>query len=162
MPNSIKRNKGKAPKGLQNFFEPMFEFIRDDVVIPNIGEKHYKKYLPFIMTMFFFIWIVNLVRFSSYWGKCFWKYCIYTGYWQCITLVGYRIFREQTLLEAYFVDSRRATSIENYHVASRIVGDYHKTICFDDSFVRQHHSRTHDYIEFNKFHIHISRNGTWC
>jgi F-type H+-transporting ATPase subunit a len=58
---SIKRNKGKAPKGLQNLVEPLFEFIRDDIVIPNVGEKHYKKYLPFIMSLFFFIWIVNLL-----------------------------------------------------------------------------------------------------
>ena len=59
--SSVNKNKGKAPKGIQNLIEPIFEFIRDDVVIPNIGEKKYKKYLPYIMTIFFFIWVNNLL-----------------------------------------------------------------------------------------------------
>jgi F-type H+-transporting ATPase subunit a len=35
-------------------------FIRDDIAIPNIGEKHYKKYMSYLLTVFFFIWFVNL------------------------------------------------------------------------------------------------------
>jgi len=52
---------GQAPKGAQNFFEMIIVFIRDEVVIPNIGEKKYKTYLPYLLTLFFFIWINNML-----------------------------------------------------------------------------------------------------
>ena len=55
------KQSGKAPKGAQNFFELLVIFIRDEVVIPNLGEKHYRKYLPYLLTLFFFIWINNML-----------------------------------------------------------------------------------------------------
>ncbi|MCC7303678.1 MAG: F0F1 ATP synthase subunit A [Bacteroidia bacterium] len=55
------RNKGKAPTGIQSFFEPLIIFVRDDVARPNIGEKKYEKYMPFLLTAFFFIWISNMM-----------------------------------------------------------------------------------------------------
>jgi F-type H+-transporting ATPase subunit a len=58
---AYKRNPGKAPKGLQGFMEPIILFVRDDIVIPNIGEKHYKRFLPYLLTIFFFIWILNTI-----------------------------------------------------------------------------------------------------
>lgn len=59
----IARNyrKSMAPKGAAKFFEPLVLFIRDDIAIPNIGEKHYKRYMVFLLTVFFFIWFLNLV-----------------------------------------------------------------------------------------------------
>ncbi len=50
-----------APKGKQNFLEVFVLFVRDDIAIPNIGEKKYAKYMPFLLTIFFFIWINNLI-----------------------------------------------------------------------------------------------------
>ncbi len=58
--NSYKRRKGKAPKGLQSFLEPLIIFIRDDIAKNSIGEKKYEKYLPFLLTIFFFIFFNNL------------------------------------------------------------------------------------------------------
>ena len=51
---------GGIGKGAGRFFEPIVLFIRDEIAIPNIGEKHYKKYMSFLLTIFFFIWFVNL------------------------------------------------------------------------------------------------------
>jgi F-type H+-transporting ATPase subunit a len=48
-----------APKGWQNAIEPVVTFVRDDVAKPNLGHK-YKKYLPYLLTVFFFILINNL------------------------------------------------------------------------------------------------------
>jgi F-type H+-transporting ATPase subunit a len=53
-------NEGKAPKGIQSFFEPIIIFIRDEVARPNIGDKH-EKFLPYLLTIFFFIWFNNLM-----------------------------------------------------------------------------------------------------
>jgi len=54
------KRKGKAPKGIQSFMEPLILFIRDEVAKPSIG-KSYEKFLPFLLTIFFFIFINNLL-----------------------------------------------------------------------------------------------------
>ncbi len=56
---SYGKNNGIA-SGLGRFFEPIILYIRDDVAIPNIGEKHYKKYMSFLLTVFFFVWFLNI------------------------------------------------------------------------------------------------------
>lgn len=48
------------PKGVGRFFEPIVLYIRDDIAIPNIGEEKYQKYMPYLLTVFFFIWFLNL------------------------------------------------------------------------------------------------------
>ncbi len=48
------------PGGSAKFLEPIVVFVKDEIAIPNIGEKHYKKYLNFLLTIFFFIWFLNL------------------------------------------------------------------------------------------------------
>jgi F-type H+-transporting ATPase subunit a len=58
---SFKKNEGKAPTGIQSFMEPLILFIRDDVAVPNMGEKKAGKYLPLLLTIFFFIWINNIL-----------------------------------------------------------------------------------------------------
>lgn len=55
------KSAGKAPKGIQSVFEPLILFIKDDVAIPNIGKKKAMKFLPYLLTMFFFIWINNML-----------------------------------------------------------------------------------------------------
>lgn len=50
-----------APKGAAKFFEPLVLFVRDDIAIPNIGKKHYKKYMVYLLTVFFFIWFLNMI-----------------------------------------------------------------------------------------------------
>ncbi|NOY50786.1 MAG: F0F1 ATP synthase subunit A [Chlorobi bacterium] len=59
--NTYKKRKGQAPKGLQSFVEPIIIFIRDDVAKASIGEKKYERYLPFLLTIFFFILLNNLM-----------------------------------------------------------------------------------------------------
>jgi len=53
-------NKGQAPKGIQSLFETIIVFIRDDVARPSLGKK-YARYMPFLLTVFFFIWFNNLL-----------------------------------------------------------------------------------------------------
>jgi F-type H+-transporting ATPase subunit a len=55
-----KKNAGGAPRGIQSFFEPIILFVRDEVVKPSIGPK-YEKYLPYMLTLFFFIWFGNIL-----------------------------------------------------------------------------------------------------
>ena len=50
------KNAGKAPKGMQSLMEILIIFMRDGVVRPIIGEKHYERYLPYILTLFLFLY----------------------------------------------------------------------------------------------------------
>ncbi len=54
------RNPNTAPKGIQAIIEPIIIFVRDDIAKASIGPK-YKKFMPFLLTVFFFIWINNLL-----------------------------------------------------------------------------------------------------
>lgn len=49
-----------APKGMQNAIEPVITFIRDEVAKPNLGHK-FPRYMPLLLTIFFFIWINNML-----------------------------------------------------------------------------------------------------
>ena len=51
------RNKDQAPSGFQNAIEPIIMFVRDDIAKAAIGEKHYARFMPYLLTIFFFIWI---------------------------------------------------------------------------------------------------------
>lgn len=53
------KNEGTAPKGLQSLMEPIIVFVRDDVAKEYLG-KHYERFTPYLLTLFFFIWFSNL------------------------------------------------------------------------------------------------------
>ncbi|SFB76980.1 F0F1 ATP synthase subunit A [Zunongwangia sp. SCSIO 43204] len=55
-----KKNK-HAPKGFNNVLETFVLFVRDEIARPQIGEKKYMKFMPFLLTVFFFIWITNMI-----------------------------------------------------------------------------------------------------
>jgi F-type H+-transporting ATPase subunit a len=59
--NRYKKNPYNAPKGLQSWLEPMILFVRDDIARPSIGDKKYEKFMPYLLTIFFFIWINNML-----------------------------------------------------------------------------------------------------
>lgn len=59
--NKYKKNGAKvAPSGFQNAIEPVITFVRDEVGKPNLGHA-YEKYMPYLLTIFFFILINNIV-----------------------------------------------------------------------------------------------------
>lgn len=61
MARSYKKTGVSAPKGIQSFLEPVILFVRDDIAIPNIGKHKYERYMPYLLTAFFFILINNLM-----------------------------------------------------------------------------------------------------
>ena len=58
---AYKRMGISEPKGLMGFIEPVIVFIEEDVAIPNIGEDTYYRYMPYLLTIFFFILLNNLL-----------------------------------------------------------------------------------------------------
>lgn len=53
--------KGPIPTGFGRVLEPLILFIRDEIAIPNIGEKKYRKFMGYLLTVFFLIWLLNLL-----------------------------------------------------------------------------------------------------
>ena len=58
---SYKKTGISHPKGIQSFLEPIILFVRDDIAIANIGKHKYEKFMPYLLTVFFFILINNLM-----------------------------------------------------------------------------------------------------
>lgn len=56
---SYAKNGGIAT-GVGRFFEPLVVYVRDEIAIPNIGEKKYKKYMSYLLTIFFFVLFLNI------------------------------------------------------------------------------------------------------
>ena len=56
-----RENYARAPKGIQSWIEPIVIFVRDDIARPSIGNDKYERYLPYLLTIFFFIFINNLM-----------------------------------------------------------------------------------------------------
>ncbi|MCX7551358.1 F0F1 ATP synthase subunit A [Xanthomarina sp. F2636L] len=55
-----KKSNNKVPTGIAGFTEPLIVFVRDEIAKPMIGDYKYKKYMPYLLTIFFFIWINNI------------------------------------------------------------------------------------------------------
>jgi F-type H+-transporting ATPase subunit a len=51
----------EAPQGFAGLMEMMIMMVNDDIIRPSVGEKHYRKYSPYLLTAFFFIFVCNLM-----------------------------------------------------------------------------------------------------
>jgi F-type H+-transporting ATPase subunit a len=58
--SKYRKNGNVAPSGFQGMVEPVIVFVRDEVGKANLGHQ-YKKYMPYLLTVFFFILINNIV-----------------------------------------------------------------------------------------------------
>jgi len=58
--NKAKTRKNLAPKGVQNVVEMLVYFVRDEIAIPFAGKK-YKKLLPYLLTLFTFVLLANVI-----------------------------------------------------------------------------------------------------
>lgn len=61
MAKSYRDSGVSAPKGLQAILEPAVVFVRDDIAKLVLGKDHYEKYVPYLLSAFFFIWINNIL-----------------------------------------------------------------------------------------------------
>ncbi len=55
------KKKGPVPSGLQSFLEPIILFVRDEIAKPNIEAKKVNKFMPYLLSVFFFILVSNLI-----------------------------------------------------------------------------------------------------
>ncbi len=60
-----KKREGEAPKGIQSFFEPIIVFVRDEIARSWI-HKGADRFVPYLLTLFFFIWFSNLLGLTPF------------------------------------------------------------------------------------------------
>jgi len=51
----------RVPRGFRNFLEVIVKFLRDDVIYPNMGVENGRKFTPYLLTLFLFILIMNML-----------------------------------------------------------------------------------------------------
>jgi F-type H+-transporting ATPase subunit a len=56
-----RKPEDEAPKGFVGLIEMFVMMVNDDIIKPSIGEKKYKKFAPYLLTAFFFIFLTNLL-----------------------------------------------------------------------------------------------------
>jgi len=56
-----KRKPQAAPSGFWALLEILICFVRDEIAMPSIGKKDYKRFMPYLLSIFFFIWLNNLL-----------------------------------------------------------------------------------------------------
>ena len=67
--SKYRENINAKPKGLSQIYEILMEFIKNDIVIPNIGENYAKTWVPLAMTFFVFILTCNLLGLIPFFEK---------------------------------------------------------------------------------------------
>jgi F-type H+-transporting ATPase subunit a len=53
--------KSQVPTGVARLIEPLVLFVRDDIALQNIGHVKYKKFTPYLVSLFLFIWLLNIL-----------------------------------------------------------------------------------------------------
>ena len=58
--------KKQVPTGFGRVLEPLVLYVRDEIARPNIGDKHYRRFTGYLLTVFFFIWTLNLLGLTPF------------------------------------------------------------------------------------------------
>ncbi len=110
---SYAKNGGVAA-GAGRFFEPIVLYIRDEIAIPfNIREKHYKKYMSHLLTVFFFIWFLNIFGLTPLGINVTGNIAI-TACLAIVIFIITTLTANKKLLGTHFLDARSSCSNENY------------------------------------------------
>ena len=145
-----KKNKG-APSGMLSFLEPIVLFVRDDIVKPNIG-KHYNKFLPYLLTLFFFILINNLLGLLPGSANVTGNIAI-TLVLSCITLIVTNLSGNKSYWGHIFNPPGVPLALMPIMIPIELVGIF-QNLCIDDKTICQHFSRAYYYFKFNIINIH--------
>ncbi len=58
---TYKNGPNNLPKGFARALEPLVLYVRDEMAVPNIGKDKYKKFMPYLLSVFFLIFLLNLL-----------------------------------------------------------------------------------------------------
>lgn len=58
---AARKYEGSVPRGVASFMEPLVVFVRDEIALQNIGKKEHARFVPYLLSLFFFIWFNNVL-----------------------------------------------------------------------------------------------------
>ena len=64
-----RKNKTAQPKGISHIYEMLLQFIKEDIILPNIGEKDAKRWTPLVASFFIFILMCNFIGLIPFFEK---------------------------------------------------------------------------------------------
>ena len=153
---SYKKTGISEPKGLMGFIEPVIVFIEEDVAIPNIGEDKYARYMPYLLTVFFFILLNNLmglIPFFPFGANVTGNIAV------TFVLAIFTFFITNSAVTrrtgAYIQYTRSTGMACTYHDPGGDHRNVYQAICTDDPTFCQHYSRTHHCIEPDIHDLHF-------
>ncbi len=149
------KNKGNAPKGVQSFFEPIILFVRDEIVKPNIAH-HYERFLPYMLTLFFFILFGNLLGLLPGAGNLTGNIAV-TMTLAVITFLITNFNGNKGYWGSHTLDSRSAASFTHCNSACGDHRNFYKAILINDTFVCGDHRGSHCFAEFDLFDIYFRK-----
>ena len=165
MAGSYKSRQGQAPTGMTNALEPLVLFLRDEIAIPNIGKEKADKFLPFLMTVFFFIFFANLLGLVPFIGGF-----NVTGTLGITMVLASLVFLITTLngnkhyWGHLFWPPRCAFVCDAHHHPHRDRGNVLEAHRVDDPFDSQHQRGPHHHLVVCELDSHLRqrRRGDGC
>ena len=143
MARRYQNNPKAAPKGIQSFFEPIVVFVRDEIAIPSIGKHKYMKFMPYLLTLFFFIWFSNLLGLFPGSSQPNRKHCRNAGVGRTHVHHHQRQW-QQRVLETPGT-SRSAVAYSDHYDSGRDFRAVYQAFLADDTFVRKYYRGPHRY-----------------
>ena len=136
--------------------EPLILFVRDDIAKENIKDNKHHKFLPYLTTVFFFIWINNLLGLIPIFpgGANLTGNITVTLFLALCTLFLTLFYSNKKLLDTHFCDSRCAYSFIANYDSYRNCWNLHQAICFNDSTFCEHYGWTHYYFSIDLYYFY--------
>ena len=131
--------------------------MRDEIAIPNIGEKYYNRYMPYLLTVFFLIWIGNLfglIPFFPFAGTVT-NNILFTGMLAIFTLILTLFSSNKHYWKHIFAPPGVPTWILPIMIPIEMLSVFTKPFCLDDTFICQYDGRAHHCTELDFTHLHL-------
>ena len=146
-----------APGGFIGFMEMFIMMVNDDIIKSCVGPK-YRKFAPYLLTAFFFIFINNLMGLIPIFpgGANVRKHCHYDGP-GCLYVPCRQYFWNQNILERHFLAGCTLVveSACTHDAVHRILRNLYEAVCSDDTSFCQYAGGTHGNAGADLFDIHI-------
>ena len=164
MAKAYTRRAGQAPTGLQNLVEPIILFVRDDVAKSAIGEHKYMKFMPYLLTAFFFIFLNNLIGLGALLPRRGEPHRQHRHHLGARTdhLRHRHGERQQELLGSHPGDARRARVGARDPYTGGDPGYVPEALRVDDPAVRQHHGGPHHRAQLLQLDLRVRRDQRRC
>ena len=147
---------GGVPQGFARLFEPIVLYIRDDIAIPNIGHKHYGKYMSYLLTIFFFVWFLNLMGLTPLGVNVTGNIAVTFGL-SLLTFLVTNLTANKNYWGHIFWMPGVPLPMKILLAPIELLGGSHQAVFADDPSMGQYVRRPHRVDEFDRIDVYLSQ-----